>query len=124
MSVPMLVRDTIERDLADEPQSVVKVHEATSLAADIREYVLTDRLAEEFAKVLEAVIETRRPPGKETDQVGIWVSGFFGSGKSHFAKLVGHLLADTPIGDETARGQFARLLHEGRDADQRVAGLL
>ncbi|MGI8550249.1 MAG: BREX system P-loop protein BrxC, partial [Dehalococcoidia bacterium] len=56
---------------------------------------------------------------------GIWVSGFFGSGKSHFAKLVGHLLADTPVGEQGARAVFAeRLLHAGRTNDDRLAELL
>src|SRR6266511_6352495 len=111
------VRQTIERDLADEPQSVVRVSETAKLGPDIKEYVLTDQLAREFGKVLERVIDAARPGGADTDKVGIWVSGFFGSGKSHFAKLAGHLLADTDLGGETARELFSHLLHPGRPAD-------
>lgn len=120
-----LVRDTIQRDLADEPQTVIRVYETAQLKTDVREYVLTDHLAQDMVKVLEKVVESAKPPGSPTDQVGIWVSGFFGSGKSHFAKLAGHLLADTDTGGgEGAHALFGRLLHQGRTADDRLAEVL
>lgn len=120
----MKVRDTIDRDLTDEPQGVVRVYETEKLAADLREYVLEDPLPREFAKVLEPVIDSARPAAGGTDKVGVWVSGFFGTGKSHFAKIAGHLLADTPLGSDTARGLFAQLLHPGRPDDERLRELL
>jgi hypothetical protein len=118
------VRDTIDRDLTDEPQGVVRVYETEKLASDLREYVLEDPLPREFAKVLEPVIESARPAAGGTDKVGVWVSGFFGTGKSHFAKIAGHLLADTPVGSDTARGLFAQLLHPGKVDDERLRELL
>src|SRR5581483_4818287 len=48
----------------------------------------------------------------------------FGTGKSHFAKVAGHLLADTPVGGDTARGLFAQLLHAGKPDDERVRELV
>ena len=67
----LCVRDTIERDLADEPQTIVRVYEASKLRTDLVEYVLTDQLAREFAKVLERVVDSARPAGGETDKVGV-----------------------------------------------------
>src|SRR5450759_2598818 len=119
----MKIRDCIERPLSDEPQSVVKVYETAKLRTDIQEYVLTDRLAQDLADVLGAVIDSARPGFTGTDKVGIWVSGFFGSGKSHFAKLAGHLLADTPVGSDTARSVFGALLHRSRSSDDRLREL-
>lgn len=120
----MKIRECIERELSDEPQSVVRVYETAKLRTDIREYVLTDRLAEEMGDVLEAVVDSARPSGGSSDHVGIWVSGFFGSGKSHFAKLAGHLLADTPVGEESARTLFGSLLHGNRPSDNRLREVL
>src|SRR6266540_2812550 len=117
----MKIRDTIERDLGNEPQSVVKVYETARLRTDFTEYVLTDTLAREFAKVLEPLVESARPATTGTGKVGIWISGFFGSGKSHFAKIAGHLAADTAIGGETARSLFGRLLRPGSPPDDRLA---
>ncbi|MBI3978332.1 MAG: BREX system P-loop protein BrxC, partial [Chloroflexi bacterium] len=117
------VRNTIERDLADEPQSVVRVYETRKLRTDLLEYVLTDQLARDLSRVLERVIDAAQPAGGGTEKIGIWVSGFFGSGKSHFAKLAGHLLADTRIGSDSARSLFARLLHAGRRDDEHIREL-
>jgi hypothetical protein len=118
------IRETIERDLGDEPQSVVKVYETAKLRTDFREYVLTDALTREFSNVLEPVVESARPATSGTNNVGIWVSGFFGSGKSHFSKIVGHLIANTPIGKDTARSLFREHLRHDRPDDEQVASLL
>src|SRR5918992_1155277 len=116
----MKIRDVIERDLADEPQSVVKVYEIAKLKEDFQEYVLTDALAREFAKVLEPIVESAAPASGGTRDIGVWISGFFGSGKSHFGKVLGHLVADSPINGGTARELFKRHLRPGRVGDDAV----
>jgi hypothetical protein len=118
------IREVIDRDLRLEIQSVIKVGETGRLATDLREYVLTDQLAAEFAKVLDAIVTSARPAANGTGRIGIWVSGFFGSGKSHFAKVLGHLVADTSTDAGSARELFERHLRPGRPSDDRVAGLL
>lgn len=118
------IRDTIERDLGKEIQSVIKVAETGRLATDLKEYVLTDQLAAEFAKVLDAVVTSARPASAGTGRIGIWVSGFFGSGKSHFAKVLGHLIANTSTDAGSSRDLFERHLQSGHANDDRIAELL
>jgi hypothetical protein len=118
------IRTVIDRNLNDEPQSVIKVDELRTLRTDLVNYVLTDQLAHAFHDVFQKVIEAARPGSSGVGEVGVWVSGFFGSGKSLFAKLAGHVLADMPLGPDTARSLFARHLRRGRDWDDRLAGLL
>src|SRR5436190_137610 len=119
----LTIRETIDRDLADEPQSVVRVTETHRLRTDFLEYVLTDELARQYADVLGNVVEAVRS-GSGSERIGIWISGFFGSGKSHFAKLIGHLLANSAVDGETARSLFNQLLHAGRPGDDRIAEAL
>ncbi len=118
------VRDTIQRDLADEIQSVIKVAEASRLAIDLREYVLTDLLAKQFGDVFSTLVTASRPAVQGSGKTGIWVSGFFGSGKSHFAKLIGHLAANTQTDAGPARELFRQRLRPGNARHDRIAELL
>ena len=60
------------------------------LAREIDEYVVTERLEESFRRFIE-VYEAGVRRGDVTE-VGVWVSGFYGSGKSSFTKYLGFAL--------------------------------
>ena len=96
------VRKIIKRDISQKVEGVVKVFDRSALAAEIREYVVTDKIEDEFKRIFDTfthVSETIRRGGATRDVVGMWISGFFGSGKSHFAKVLGHLLQNDQLGD-------------------------
>ena len=96
------VREIIKRDISVKIEGIVKVFDQAALASEIREYVVTDKIEEELKRIFDTftyVSETLRRRGSSRDVMGIWVSGFFGSGKSHFAKVLGHLLQNTPLDD-------------------------
>ena len=71
---------------------VVGDRERDVIEAEIREYVFTDELIEHFFKLLSTVLN------KEEGKTGIWVNGYYGSGKSHFIKYF-HYLLDGPTSD-------------------------
>ncbi len=56
------------------------------LINEISEYVVTDNLRRNFEEVLSAMDAGMR---SQSSEIGIWVSGFYGSGKSSFAKYFG-----------------------------------
>ena len=94
------VRDTIKRDIGVKVEGVVKVFDQIALATEMREYVVTDKIEDELKRIFDTfaqISETLRRGGLARDVMGMWVSGFFGSGKSHFAKVLGHLLQNTPL---------------------------
>ena len=98
------VREVIKRDIGVKVEGVVKVFDRATFAAEMREYVVTDKIEDELRRIFDTftqVSETLRRGAQSRDVMGIWVSGFFGSGKSHFAKVLGHLLQNTPL-DEAA----------------------
>ena len=57
-----------------------------ALKREITEYVVTDKLRNSFDKVLDSMSAGME---SESHEIGIWVSGFYGSGKSSFAKYLG-----------------------------------
>ena len=95
------VREIIKRDIGVKVEGVVKVFDRSALANEVREYVVTDKIEDELKRIVDTftqVSETLRRGGASRDVVGMWVSGFFGSGKSHFAKVIGYLLQNDPLG--------------------------
>ena len=126
------VRDLIQRDIGVTVEGVVKVFDRASLATEMREYVVTDKIEEELKSIFDTfthVSETLRHGGASRDVMGMWVSGFFGSGKSHFAKVLGHLFQNTQFDDrgtERSIDVFAKHLSDtprGRNILLRLAEL-
>ena len=112
-------RDLFVRNLGRKIEGVVKVYDQEALAEEIREFVLTDWTEEWLKKFLDTFAESldrRRKRAQTIDDMGVWVSGFFGSGKSHFAKLVGYVLQNQAVGPggDAAMALFEKHLHDGR----------
>lgn len=98
------VRDTIKRGIAVKVEGVVKVFDRAALATELREYVVTDKIEAELKKIFDTFTrasDTLRRGGSPRDVMGMWVSGFFGSGKSHFSKVLGYLLQNDDLGDNS-----------------------
>jgi len=74
-------------DITRQIEEVIKVDQtdADIIAAEIDEYVVTDAIKKHFVQVLEKYQET---PQKPHEGVAIWISGFFGSGKSSFPRCL------------------------------------
>lgn len=68
-------------------EGVIKADDVSQLATEVEEYVLTNEAAKGLEHVLEAYTNF-------SNANGVWVSGFFGSGKSHLLKMLAHLLGD------------------------------
>ena len=63
------------------------VSQEARLKAEISEYVVTDSIEEQFEKLLSKMQAAMEAGGE--NEVGVWVSGFYGSGKSSFTKYFG-----------------------------------
>jgi hypothetical protein len=57
------------------------------LRTEISEYVVTESIEEQFRKLLDRMQLAMESGGE--NEVGVWVSGFYGSGKSSFTKYLG-----------------------------------
>ena len=69
------------------------VSQEERLKAEIAEYVVTDSIDEQFHNLLRKM-EAAMDAGGE-NEVGVWVSGFYGSGKSSLTKYLGLAFDDS-----------------------------
>ena len=86
------------------------------MRSELNEYVVTDSICRHYADILERYRET---PNKPREGIGIWVSGFFGSGKSSFAKYLGLALEDRSLLGESSAELFGQ-----RTGDPKVQVIL
>ena len=75
------------KDVQRPIEGVIKADDIAHLGVEVDEYVLTN----EAAKGLELLLEEYT---NYTNGNGVWISGFFGSGKSHLLKMLAYLLGD------------------------------
>ncbi|MCA9087267.1 MAG: BREX system P-loop protein BrxC [Planctomycetaceae bacterium] len=97
---PQYIKEIFARDIHRDIREVIKVDQADEevIRAEIGEYIVTKTILSNFVEILEAYSEA---PNKPSDRMAVWVSGFFGSGKSSFAKLLGLALANRQLGSDT-----------------------
>lgn len=109
----MLIHDIFEKDIDRNINGVVQVADDAAIRQELEEYVVTRELRRHFADFYEAYEKALDAP---TDRVGVWVSGYFGSGKSHFLKMLSYLLQNPEV-----EGRRAIEYFEGKITDPMVA---
>ncbi len=109
-----IIGELLARDLNQKIEEIIKVNQTDekTVYTELNEYIATDRIKDEYLKLLKSLAEAPRHPD---EGVGVWISGFFGSGKSSFAKNLGYLLAN-----RTVLGHSAADLFKERVNDRRV----
>jgi hypothetical protein len=112
------IAELLQRDLTRKIEEIIQVDQADeqSVHAEITEYVATDSIREQYHLLLKAIAEA---PSDPQESVGVWVSGFFGSGKSSFAKNLGYALQNRTF----MGSQFADLFKQ-QIGDSRISDLL
>lgn len=92
MEIKKMFKDDIDRTI----NGVVQVEQEKEdvVKQEVKEYVVTTELKKHFIKFFNEYSESFDTP---TDNVGVWITGFFGSGKSHFLKMLSYLLENKKI---------------------------
>ena len=99
MSMP--IRDLFTKPIDRPINGVIKADQAdtASVWQELEEYVVTKELDIHFRRFFGAYLDAIDHAGdpQVVGKVGVWISGFFGSGKSHFLKILSYLLENLEI---------------------------
>lgn len=92
----MRIAELFKKNITRPINGVVKADErgAEAVWQELDEYVVTQELDRHFRRFFESYLQAKDNPNDPNinSRMGVWVSGFFGSGKSHFIKILSYLL--------------------------------
>ena len=101
MQLQYIYKSDINRDI----NGVIKVaqNDEKSIEQELREYIITRELRRHFNTFFNNYEKSLSYP---TDKIGVWISGFFGSGKSHFLKILSYILSNDTVAGKKAVDYF------------------
>jgi len=112
------IGNLLSRDLSRKIEEIIKVDQTDeqSVYSEITEYIATDSIRDQYLALLKAVADA---PSEPHESVGVWISGFFGSGKSSFAKNFGYALENRKV-----LGQNFAILFKQQIGNEQVSNLV
>ena len=92
----MRIENLFQKDISRPINGVVKADQLdeSSVWQELEEFVVTKELGQHLQRFFSSYCEAMDKTGDPdvAGKIGVWVSGFFGSGKSHFIKVLSYLL--------------------------------
>ena len=95
----MILRDIFAKPVDRPIEGVIKADDEASLRLEMEEYVLTNEIEKRLESFLEAYTNYENANG-------VWISGFFGSGKSHLLKMLALLMENRALSGASALELF------------------
>lgn len=93
----MKLAEMYAKDINRTIDGVIKASEDEHVRLEVEEYVFTAEIKNGLSRILE---QYTSPHPKSN---GVWISGFFGSGKSHLLKMTSFLLGDVQGSSSVSR---------------------
>lgn len=92
----MIIKDLFKKDISRSIQGVVTIgnEDEEQKWQELEEYVCTDEIKKSMRTFFRRYRESINHP---TEKIGVWITGFFGSGKSHFLKILGYILENEEV---------------------------
>lgn len=98
------------KDIFRSIDGVIKADDVSKVASEVDEYVMTSEIRSGLSRIIDAWNQVDAPSN------GVWIAGFFGSGKSHLLKMLSYLLGEQAGNQPVTREDVERAF------EQKVAG--
>ena len=101
-----IIGNTLKKDINRNINGVVKAENTSEevIRTELEEYVVTNEVRRYMSTFFERYSESLQNP---TEEIGVWIAGFFGSGKSHLLKMIGNILENREHGNVKATEYFS-----------------
>ncbi len=101
----MIIKEMFAKPIDRDVKGVIKVgqDDTANIKQELEEYVVTRELLKHYAEFFS---NYKKGINGHTDKMGVWISGFFGSGKSHFLKILSYLLENREVDGKKAIDYF------------------
>jgi hypothetical protein len=99
------IKDILQLRLEDDIKNVIDLNQQddNEILEELEGFILTESLAKHLADFCDFFTGN-------TAQPGVWLSGFYGSGKSYFSKMIGFLIKNPVINGTSIRDRFSNKL--------------
>jgi hypothetical protein len=93
---PACIRETLKKDITRSIDGVIKASDESHLLQEVEEYVITREVDRELRRLVESYAKSMEKRSGFPFN-GVWISGYFGSGKSHLLKILSLIMSDRTI---------------------------
>lgn len=107
----MIIKDLFKKPIDRSIQGVVTIgnEDENQKRMELEEYVCTDEITKQFRIFFRKYRDSIVNP---TEKMAAWITGFFGSGKSHFLKILGYILENKTVDGMKAVDYFKDKIHD------------
>lgn len=101
----MIVKDFFEKDINRPIETVIKADDRDNISTEVAEYVITKEIAKKIRDLFSSYNDY-------SGANGVWISGFFGSGKSHLLKIISYVLENKEFNGSKSGELFAQKIED------------
>ena len=106
------------KDIFRSIDGVIKADDVSKVASEVDEYVMTSEIRSGLSRIVDAWNQADAPSN------GVWIAGFFGSGKSHLLKMLSYLLGEQAGNQPVTREDVERAFEQKIAGDETIIAAL
>lgn len=105
------LKDILAKDISRDIDGVIKANDERHLLQEVEEYVITREIERELKRLVEGYKEAISSCSAYPYN-GVWISGYFGSGKSHLLKMLSLIMSGRTVDGLKLRDVFLKKIDD------------
>ena len=101
----MMLKDFFQKDINRTIETVIKADDRDNISDEVAEYVITQEIGKKIRDLFSAY-------NSYAGANGVWISGFFGSGKSHLLKILSYVMENKEFSGYKSGELFAEKIED------------